>query len=235
MEPKDTLELLQMNPDLFHSLKYIQESERKPLKKTFLIGMPRSGTTLWARLMENACMSRTVGDKHIEYYTGILQLFNNISRNKGQYIEYQEAERTGIFADEARGYDSREREMRNFSYVLSQLLFANTFRSGFAKSTMLGFENSHLVEFVSMLREVFSEHDLTICFMTREVVDAASSLVNHHRSVLKPEHFELACESYVHQLNQMKEATELGDVWIKYEDFVKDPIPFLRRSAVCSE
>lgn len=228
--PRDTLELLEMNPGLFHSLKYFQESEKKPLKKTVILGLPRSGTTLLARLLECACMSKCVGDKQDSYYSGLLDIYHNIRDNKGQYTSYAEAERLNIFADESRAYDSREREMLNFSYVASQLLFANTFRSGYMKSTQIGFGNDLLVPFVEMVRDVFQDHDLTIVFMKRDIQDAASSLVNHHSNELTGEAMPTVVALYERQLEQMKEASELGDVHIKYEDFVKDPIPFLRRS-----
>lgn len=220
-----------MHPSIFHQWKWLVEnSPNRAIKRTFLIGMPRSGTTLWARCMENACHSRTVGDKALEYYQGFLMAWRDIKFNDGYYCDYREAERKGIFADMTRGYHSREAELANFRYLLANALFANTFQAGFAKCTILGFTNNLLVPFVKMLREVFADDDLTICYMTRNIQDAASSLVNHPDSKLTADDMMNAVGSYEYQLEQMREATELGDVWIKYEDFVKDPMPFLRRS-----
>lgn len=231
-EPADTIELLQLNPGLFDSLKYIKSSEKKPLKRTFIIAMPRSGSTLLARLLELACLSRCVGDKHSDYFLGCLQVYRNIRDNKGQYLDTMAtAEREKSFADEYRGYDSRQRELRNFSYVLAQLLFANTFRSGYAKSTQLGFTNDHLGDFVAMLREVFHESDLTIVFLTRGIDDCVNSLL------ARPEWKSLDNEvdkrntvaAFEWQFQQMREASQFGDVWMTYEKLLEDPIKQLRR------
>lgn len=229
LPPKDTLELLELNPNYYHSLKHYQDAGRKPLKKTFILGMPRSGTTLLARLLECACMSKCVGCKHDDYYSSLVRMYKDISENKGQYLDgYASAERQGIFADEMRGYDSRERELRNFGYVASQLLFANTFRSGYAKATQIGFGNDDLVPFVEMLRDVFKDDDLTIVFMYRDIQAAGSSLINHEKSTLTSEHWATVVSLYERQLAQMKEATELGNIWIPYEKFILNPIPYLK-------
>lgn len=222
------IQSLQMHPHVFSSFKFLTEQELKPIKRTFLIGMPRSGTTLWARLMENACYSRCVGDKHDDFYHGILRIYNEIKTNKGFYMDYVEAEKKDIFPDEIRAYHSRESELKNFRYVAANLLFANTFGGSAAKSTILGFTNNLLVPFVEMLRDLFKEDDLTICFMIRNIDDAVASFIQKNPNLSDCE--EITRREYEHQLSEMKKATDLGDVWIKYEDFIKDPIPFLRRS-----
>jgi hypothetical protein len=229
-EPKDTIELLQMHPGLFHSLQYLTEQERKPIKRTFVIGMPRSGTTLWMRLMEMACMSRCVGDKHESYFKGLLDMYH-IAKKGGQYFDsLADAENKGLFPDEYRGFDSKQRELWNFHYAAANLLFANTFRSGYAKSTQIGFTNFFLVEFVEMLRDLFEKDDLTIVFMTRNRDAAARSLIEKNPGTLTEADLMNTIEAYDQQHAQMKQATRLGDVWIDFDKFVADPIPFLRRS-----
>lgn len=226
-----------MHPAVFHNYKYLMDCGEGSIKRTFLIGMPRSGTTLWARLMENACYTRCIGDKPQGFYEGLVRIYRDIKESKGQLMDYRQAEKMGIFADGIRGYHSKEAEMKNFRHVLANLLFANTFRCGFAKSTIIGFGNKLTVAFVEMLRDVFAEDDLTICFMTREIPVAVDSLrdkIEETQGLLSPSvqcDWDMTAHAYYDdQLIQMRAASELGDVWIKYENFIQDPIPFLRRS-----
>jgi hypothetical protein len=228
---------LQLHPGLYSQWKYLTENSRTKHRKklTFCIGMPRSGTTLWCRLLEGACYSRCVGDKTQNFFEGVIRLYRDIKENQGQYFDNTEAERKGIFADETRGYYSRESELKNFRYLLANLLFANTFGHGFAKSTILGFGNLLLVPFVEMMRECFAEDDLTFVFMTREIPDAVDSLRSRVKEEMTPAHqadWDMTAHSYYDkQLEQMRAATDLDDtIWIKYEKFIEDPMPFLRRS-----
>jgi hypothetical protein len=227
------IERLQMHPSVFQSYKYLMDSGERGIKRTFLIGMPRSGTTLWARLIENACYTRCVGDKSLSFYEGLVRIYRDIKEANGKWMDYRQTEKQEVFADDIRGYHSKEAEMRNFRHVLANLLFANTFRHGFAKSTIIGFGNKLTVAFVEMLRDVFAEDDLTICFMTRDIPSAVDSLRSKQPDMppsIQCDWDMTAHTYYDDQRTQMRAATELGDVWIKYEDFIQDPIPFIKRS-----
>lgn len=220
-------QFLQNHPAFFDSLKYLQDADRKPTKRTFIVAQPRSGSTLLARLLQSACLSRCVGDKQPAYYQSLFTLYRDIRDNQGQYCDYHEAEQKDVFADECRVYDSREREMLNFKYSLSQLLFANTFGSGYAKATNLGFANEYLGDFVAMLREVYEADDLTIVYLTRPIPECVESM--YQKGVIERKQFPYVHECYEKQLQQMRESSEFGDVWIDYHQLIENPLPFLKK------
>lgn len=230
---EDTHELLEKHPHFFDSIQSWQDTTARPHQRTIVIAQPRSGSTLLIRLLEMACLSKTVGDKHPSYFEGILKIYQEIKNNNGQYLEcLADADRENVFADEYRGYNSRKRELFNFRYTLSSLLFSASFRSGWMKTTLLGFGNDLMKPFVEMLKDVYEDDRLTIVYLTRDHDEIIKSMFTSpeervRRGAIQGE--DKIREFLDAQRGQMRECQELGDVRITYQDLLSDPAKILKR------
>jgi hypothetical protein len=227
MKYRDTLELLEKHPNYFQSLQYANDRENtRPWRKTFIFAQPRTGSTLLMRLLSGACLTRCVGDKHPEYYDSVLKIYQNVRDNQGQYLDAaSEAEKSGIFPDEYRGYESREREMWNVRGAISQLLFGNTFGSGYAKATCIGL-GSNTEGFVTMLRELYEDdEDLRIVWLFRNQDDIVKSMLA--KGALKEDGVPLFKQLLTEQRAQFKNLYQLGDVELDYDKFITEPVKTL--------
>lgn len=232
MKYKDTIELLERHPHFFQSLQYKNDCEyHRPWRKTFVFAQPRSGSTLLMRLMSGACLTKMVGDKAPQYYESALNIYENVRDNNGHYLDaVSECEKSGIFPDEYRGYESQKRETWNAKIALGQLLFANSFGSGYAKATCIGLGSADsddvVKRFADMLRELYDDdEDLKIVWLTREPKDIVASLKS--KGIEFDEDSMLA--ALTKQRTAYSKAYEVGDVVLKYEDWIKEPVKTLMR------
>lgn len=205
---------------------YLDETRRKPFKITVVLCQPRSGSTLMLRLMNSACMTHMVGDRHPSFYEGCVNIWRALN-HPGYYGHPITLE--GNFPAEYRG-TSKAREFYNTRFAMSLNHGDGAFSSGYSKTTTVGFGNKLTQEYVQMLREFYdnSEYDLTIAFLTRDHDEIIRSMVKQGDSVATnhPDKFKDLLED---QLNQFKEATDLGDPWFTYQDLVSDPVKTLRK------
>lgn len=231
MKYKDTLELLERHPHYFQSLQYLNDCEHhRPWRKTFVFAQPRSGSTLLMRLLSGASLTKMIGDKHPDVYTSALTIYENVRDNNGHYLDaVSSCEKTGIFPDEYRGYESRDRETWNTRGAISQLIFGNTFGSGYAKSTCIGLTqepSDTVVRFATMLRELFEDkEDLRIVWLIRDTQAIINSLKSRDVKFDEAQMFD----SLENQKRAFKTGYDLGDVKLNYDDWIKEPIKTILR------
>lgn len=231
MKYKDTLELLDHHPHYFQSLQYVNDCEHhRPWRKTFVFAQPRTGSTLLMRLLSGACLTRMIGDKKPIVYESALAIYEDVRDNNGHYLDsVSTCEKSGIFPDEYRGYDSQKRETWNASRALSQLIFGQTFGSGYAKATCIGLgsQSDDIVKrFSDMLRELYDdEEDLKIVWITREPKDIIASLKSKKIDFDE----DVMMDALINQRTAFSKAYQLGDVVLKFEDWIKEPVKTLMR------
>ncbi len=199
---------------------------------TIVFGFPRSGSTLLMRLMDMACSTPTKGDYPLKFYQGYMMMRKSLMGD-GFFGPMIELESNNIFPDTYRGRNPESFAKHLYDYYLHHLFIGGTGGS-FTKCTILGFGNDDLVPFVEMIRESFSgehhRHGLKVVFLTRNKEDAALSLWNKTGHI-----YDSTEEQYIantiglleFQHEQMKEASEFGDVWIDYKDIITEPIKTL--------
>jgi hypothetical protein len=203
----------------------IAEYENKPRTKgyTFLFAQPRSGSTLLMRLMKLACLTNVTGDRPIEFYRSVFQLF--YSSGVGKKEDFNVMENNNIFMDT---YIGNTKKM--CSYHINQALNGGI-HYGFQKTTIIGFNNQLTEQFVCMLREMYEDSStpLTIGFLTRDHDDIVKSFQTRdgpgkETAMSNPDVVKGLLEN---QYQQFRSSYEIGDVLIKYEDLIQDPIKWL--------
>ena len=200
---------------------------------TVLISQPRCGSTLIMRLMALAGGTPVVGDRDVEFYDLITKLWNHKDPH-AKYGAIREMEEKNIFPDTLLCW-KEECYLNGHAYKLKQLLFnpeALSGRTKFIKTTMMGFQNDLLIPFVQMLREVHDQGTptpLRIVFLTRNHDDIIKSIADAGvmGSTTAKHSPEIVKKVLENQLSQFKEAYKLGDIWLKYEDFILDPQKYL--------
>lgn len=222
----DPSELLQKYPRYFESLGYLQKIEANPRRRVFIFSQPRSGSTLLLRLLTGACYTRCVGDRAPSYYESLLNIYEEINNNSGKYCNGYELEKE--FPDQYRGYAEREKELENFKWNASGLLFANNYGSGWAKTTTIGFANSITKQFSDMLREIYDGDDLRIVWLRRDHDDIVKSLMATPYDMKQGDEAH-ALKLLEKQRNEQNASYQLGDIVIKYSDLIVNYDSILRR------
>lgn len=171
-------------------------------------------------------MTHMVGDRHPLFYEGCVNIWRAL-QHPGHYGHPIELE--GNFPPEYRG-TSPLRELYNARFAISLNHGDGSFSSGYSKTTTVGFGN-HLVEdYVEMMRQFYDdrEYDLTIGFLTRDHDEIVESMARKGDPIAShnPKKFKELLEI---QLDQFKEASDLGDVWLTYNDLVRDPSSQLKK------
>lgn len=229
--PQDTIDLLSDKPDWMKS--HSSEAHKHRGKIGILIGQPRSGTTLFLRLMHLACLTKMVGERHAHFYSKLLQL-EKLFFEDASYGYMVSTECQNLFPDMHLAETKGEAHFR-FTRVLSEsLLGVNTiFQPGFCKVTTLGFGNDNLIPFVGMLRRYFSHLDLKIIFMTRDhdaIIESFKTTDGPHKDSYQDENnIKEVRRMLKEQKEQMQEAFDFDtDSFISYEKFILDPTKYLK-------
>lgn len=233
---KDIQSLLDKHPGFFQSMEWTGSSYAKPAKITALISQPRSGSTLVLRLMNLACLTHMVGDKPDTFYRALLDMY--MCLGTGIYGNPVELEKNNVFPDEYRN-SSIKREKYLFEMYCGLMLGDGAHCSGYFKTTILGWNNQMVEPFVEMLRDVYHadrspnhrSYDLRIVFLTRNHDDIIKSFQTREgpgkqTAIEKPEVVRGLLED---QLKQFKQAKDLDDYLITYDDLINDPIKQLKK------
>lgn len=236
---KNLLELLDKKPDVFDRA-YYDESYKKPYRLTVVLCQPRSGSSLLLRLMNSACLTFMVGDRPVEFYEGQIKIWKAL-QHPGIYGHPIELERQGIFPDEYRG-TSKLREQYLFRYYAALNFGDGAHHCGSCKTTSVGFNNDLVADYVEMLRTCYAnslyqqrsgleDFDLTIGFMTRDHDEIIRSFQTREgpgqqTAIEQPELLRNLLES---QLQQFRDAYDLGDVVFTYKDLIENPIHTLKK------
>lgn len=211
------------------------ENDPRPKGVTFLFAQPRSGSTLALRLLANACHTRVVGDHDLKFYESVLGVYDS-ALSGGQYGYPPDLEKADVFPDTYRDKDE-ETDRRMISHYLRYLIFRGVGNAGFHKTTILGFANTMVEPFVTMLREMgeTSNYPINIAWLMRDHSEIIKSMATREgpgqeTAIKKPEVLEHLLDL---QYNQFRSSYELGDALIKYEDLVAKPLETVLKLKPC--
>lgn len=227
MIPSDQQEiysLAERHPSIFafqgHRLKNYFDG-----RAVVVIANPRSGSTLLMRLLMHACLTHCIGDRVPSFYEGLIQLHKGMFN---KHYQYREALSDKNFPDMYCGYDRYDHHFVSWGRLLSNALFCRM-SGGHCKTTMIGWANDNVKDFVDMLR--FTFEDLVIVWLTRDPREVAKSLIAREGGKLygKEEMFPDLVKLAEHQQKQFAENFELGDVRLKYPDFLTNTKFVLRK------
>jgi hypothetical protein len=229
--PQDTIDLLSDKPDWMKS--WATEAHKHRGKIGIVIGQPRSGTTLFLRLMHLACLTKMVGERHADFYNHLLEM-ESLFFQDASYGYMINTESQGLFPDMHLA-ETKDSAHYRFSRILSESLFGvnSTFEPGFCKVTTLGFGKGDLVAFVNMIRKYFGHLDLKIIFMSRDhdsIIESMITTEGAHKELYRDENnINLIRAMLVDQKKQMQEAYEFeSDSWVSYEKFITEPTKYLK-------
>lgn len=205
-------------------------NKRKSVTHTFVVSQPRCGSTLLMRLYALSGYGGVMGDRSLGFYEAIQNLWR-VTDHDAIYGSMTDIEKARIFADTYAGFDYIQ-EMNLRAYFLKNMLFCSDKPSKLSKSTILGFGNTFLTEFVQTLRELFDQSPpskLQIVFLTRdhdEIIESMATKIGPGQQLAKdePEVYKKLLDD---QLEQMNDAYELGDTWIDYKALVSEPLEIL--------
>lgn len=200
--------------------------ERKIIPASMIcFAFPRSGSTLLMRLLKEACNVSVMGDFDLTFYKSIMDI-RNFYRDDGIYGSCLEVDNT--FPDKYRGKEINQC-LRMVDYHLRNI-FLPSAGSCFSKTTILGFGNNLLSDYVDMIRDMYSYDfnpaPLKIVWLTRDKNDCAESLWKKYSTLISA-----SCEDEFKKINinlleeqhkQFKECFELGDVAISYDDLINN-------------
>lgn len=227
----DTIDLLSDKPDWMKS--YSVEAHKHRGKIGILIGQPRSGTTLFLRLMHLACLTKMVGERHADFYQKLLDL-EELFFKDASYGYMVNTECQNLFPDMHLSETKDEAKYR-FTRILSESLMGiNTiFQPGFCKVTTLGFGNQNLIPFVEMIRKYFGHLDLKIIFMTRDhdaIIESFKTTDGPAKEFYQDENnINEVRRMLKEQKGQMQEAFDFdSDSFISYEKFILEPSKYLK-------
>lgn len=226
--PKDTIELLKMHPTYFGSSScsngcaaHRWKMDARPKKITFVLSQPRCGSTLLMRLMNLSCMSHMTGDRPQKHYRAIIDLYQSVNDGGGQFGHPVVMEDN--FCDEYRG-TSLDRDRHSLQFMVQMMLFQGI-GAGYAKSATIGFGNQDVLPFVEMLRDTLGNDpsiDLTIVYLTRdhdEIIKSVKRKIQEKGLTYDESRWRSLLQE---QYEQFKEARELGEPLIRYENIVNE-------------
>jgi hypothetical protein len=199
------------------------ENNPKIKGSTFLFAMPRSGSTLCMRLITCACLTKVTGDREKEFYEGLVTVHKYSTG--GIYGKPEELEKQGVFYDRYCG-PSEEVDQRMTAYHIHNLLFKGA-GYGFAKTTILGF-NNYLVEPVcNMIREMneVSYYPIKIAWLMRDHEEIEKSFQTTDGPGMSWSNTMpgIVRELLAQQQQQFRSNYELGDAVINYKDLITNP------------
>ena len=186
--------------------------------RRLVIAQPRSGSTLLMRLA-NACWTRPCGDRRVEFYEHLLGVLK-ASREGGQFGCDLEKE----FCDEYRQSKNQEQHDRGFYWLFNQAIFDNGCAQ-LHKTTVLGFGNDLMQDFVDEFREANHGQRTHIIFLTRNHDNIIKSFQTREGPGQEGaiNHPDLVKGMLAEQLEQMEVCRELEDHWITYEELIEKP------------
>lgn len=198
---------------------------------TFLFAMPFSGSTFVMRLAAYHNHYGVKGDSDIETYKGLVSFWESYQR-VAQYgnvdLMCERGEKPSRFVNSRQDNDKMLCE-----YSMKNLIYRNGMSGhGFCKATNIGYDNNLVGSVAEMIRSIHESNphtaNLTIGFLTRDVDEIITEMKKRYTDVYE-EGIRPRLES---QLEQFREAFELGDVMIKHADLMADPLSVMKKLKV---
>jgi hypothetical protein len=180
------------------------ENDPRPKGSSFIIAMPGSGGELLIDLIASTAMTRVIGNQEPSFYHAITVLTESISSNANTYGHPSDVDDFKFYA--ARELNQDERMMY---YFIRNVLFRGAGNCiGYTyllRDDGLGW----VTRFAQALRNINDSGSgpLRVVFLTCELDD-----FNYDASI----HDDI--------LQSMKDASELGDIWITKKELLADPL-----------
>ena len=196
-------------------------------KLTFIFANPRSGSTLLMRLINNACMTKCVGDRSVEFYESIFNLWKS---RKTDRTKYRPSLFDGSFNDEYSGYKSEEDLDKQIMRAIRALLFVNPYSSAQLKTTVLGFGNKLLDDMAKIIDVFDDEWDVTRVILKRDPEEIAESFISCPKGPLSgKKHLRGTVIQLVEKQNrEFAKVSDFNTVEITYKELCEDPIKCLK-------
>lgn len=180
------------------------ENDPRPKGSAFIIAMPGAGGEILMDLLANTAMTHVIGNQEPSFYHSITTLAESISVNANTYGHPSDVNSFKFYAGKEEAQDTRM-----MYYFIRNALFRGA-GSCIGYTYLLRDEGEgKLSRFTQVLRDINDNGcgPLRVVFLACDLDD-----FKYDPSV----HSEL--------LNEMKDASELGDIWITRKELLEDPL-----------
>lgn len=189
---------------------------------TFVIAQPFCNLDLLLSLYSITGESGIIGQQPISFYKSLINIHNGVDKDS-VYGNPKKLLSDGISLNK---YNSDNIEMfsRSRNYHIKQMLLPSRGPCKMIAMKNIGFDNTILVDFVNMIREIFDDSASTpfqIVFLKTSLEKA----YEHYKE--KGIHADFLMNNFQGQQEQMSEAYELGDVTIFGDDLINNPFETL--------
>jgi len=184
------------------------ENDPRPKGSAFIIAMPGAGGEMLLDLLVSTALTNVLGTQEPSFYHAITALGENLKGNTyGNPYDI----------DDFRFYAGREekQDVRMFYYYLRNILLRGAGQCIAFTDLLRDEEGGEMERFCQVVREI-SDHSsspLRLVFLTCDFGDSINTSHPYTNEI-----------SHNSMLNEMKNASELGDIWITKKELLADPL-----------